>query len=1123
MLSEIFHFEVRYRLRRPAFWVYFIFVFLATAWAFANGDLARQDQEFINSPVSLANFQTVMTIFLMLVSATIMGTPLYRDLEHNTKEYYLSYPITRAGYFWGRYSGSFVFVALVGAAMPLGAMLGSQLGPLFGWQPATSYEHSPQWFYWQPYFFQVLPNLFFTSSLFFGLVAVLRNVKVIYSSGMFLFLGYIIANFFLHNIHDPKVIYLSDPFNFNGLRSATSGLLPERLNGHTVPMTGLLLDNRLLWTGVGLAGLLLTWWRFNFERFFGGRRTRTPAGTPPAYTSETATRATKPVTGPDSAIGSGFAIEPGSAGVNPSYYRKTLLSLTRIELLNLVRDGYLWIILTGGLIFMGFIFWHAPQPWGITDYPRTSVFMDAFSQNLLFFLFVIIVFYTGESVHRERLTRYHFINDTLPPPTWVFNCSKLLSLLCFGFFLAILPVGLGLAVQGLKGYPYLNLSQYVSSEFVAILPKMAEMVLFAYAIHISVNNKFAAHGIAIAIWTLVLIAYTFNYFDYNLLLYSNTPPYWASDMDGIGHLARSVSWYNFYWTIAGAVMVVLASLFYARGTRSAARERIVLARQRFHGPARAGFGVLFLVYLAVGSFIYYTVSYENEYLTPWEKQERAAITERQMKKFEHLPQPVATGLRLHIDLYPDRQQETTRAEVMLVNKGRIPIDSLLVDGDRLDFELDYRGARLPYTRPLYYPRGKFDLFRPRLQPSDYRFYRLPGTLLPGDSAQVEVRSNVAFHGFLNGFYGGNILHNGIVTAGNLPGLGYDDDDELRRNDIRKEHGLPEKNPQDTPQDDSVGRLTRINDITSGLIPLDITVSTSADQWAVAPGHLEKEWSEGGRHYFHYVQPPPGVYIPFVIASARYSLLKDTVQLESGRKVDITIFYHRTNDLNLSHFMAAIKDGLHFYSRAFGPYPFDYLYLVETPNYGPFSMSLPGMLAFAEPNTGWNGGFRARKVLDYAYYNTAGLLAHQWWGQQVAPNNTVGSPLLSDGLSQYSALLLMRQRFGDTTVADLLQRLRGDYDWGHRTNRTAENDLLHANSPYLWTAKAGISLYDLGRRMGTDSLDAALHDFLNTWAFRKEGPYAGAPDLYKTLSRHIPDSLRTWFRDTWEKPGPPTDR
>lgn len=1102
MFREIFRFELKYRSRRPAFYVYFFFILLATIYAFADGDIGLHDKEYINSPAALANFEATVSLFLMLVSATIMGTPLYRDLEHDTKEYYLSYPITRAGYFWGRFIGSFFFVALVGAAIPLGAMLGSRLGPLFGWQPVTRYEHSPQWFYWQPYLVQVLPNLFFTASLFFGLVAVFRNVKVIYSSGTFLFLGYIIGNFFLHNIHDAAVIYLSDPFNVNGLRAETGAFSPEQLNGHTVPVTGLLLENRLIWLAVGAAGLLLTWLCFNFERFFSGRRTRTPAGAPPPYTPEN---------------GAAPALHVHLRG---SYYHRTLLSLTRIELLNLIRDGYLWIILSGGLIFISIIFWRAPMQYNITDYPRTSWFMDAFSNNLLFFLFLVIVFYTGETVHREKLTRYNFINDTLPPPTWVFNCAKLISLLCFAVFVSLLPVALGLGIQGLKGYPYINLAQYASSEFVSLLPKMAEIVLFGYAIHIAVNNKFAAHGIAISIWTLVFICYTFGYWGYNLLLYSYTPPFWASDMDGIGHMVKPVLWYNVYWTVAGGCTVVLASLFYARGTRGSAREKIILARQRFHGHTRIGFVVLLAAFLVIGGFIYYNVSYTNEYLTAWEKQERAAQTERQLKRYDALPLPVVTGMRLHIDLYPHKQQESTDAVVTVVNKGLKPIDSLLLDGDRLDYALHYRGVPLSFTCPLYFQRGKFSLFRERQEASDYRVYRLPGTLKPGDSAAIEIHSKIGFRGFQNDFYGGNMLHNGMVTTGNLPGLGYDEGDELRRNEVRKEHDLPQKYPHDIAQDDSVGRRTRNGGFSAGLVPLDITVSTASDEWAVAPGQLDSEWVANGRHFFHYIQRPPGVYVPFAIASARYSLLKDTVLLTPGRTVGITIFYHRTNDLNLSHFMAALKDGLHFYSSAYGPYPFDYLYLVETSNYGPFSISLPGLLAFSEPNSGWNADFSGAHQLDYAYFNTAFLLAHQWWEQQVAPNNTVGSPVLSDGISLYSALLLMKHRFGDAMVNNLLQRKRFDYDWGHRTNYEGENDLLHANRWYLWNAKAGLELYSLGQRMGADRLDSVLRNFLGQWAFRKEGPYAGAPDLYQALARRIPDSLRTWFRDGWEKPGPP---
>src|SRR6201999_4001270 len=103
----------------------------------------------------------------------------------------------------------------------------------------------------------VLPNMFFTSALFFGLVAVFRNVKVIYSSGLFLFLGYVIGNFFLSNINNPRVIYLADPFLMNGIRMELSGWPPQQLNTSIVPLQGLMLTNRIIWISVGAVILLL--------------------------------------------------------------------------------------------------------------------------------------------------------------------------------------------------------------------------------------------------------------------------------------------------------------------------------------------------------------------------------------------------------------------------------------------------------------------------------------------------------------------------------------------------------------------------------------------------------------------------------------------------------------------------------------------------------------------------------------------------------------------------------------------------------------------------------------------------------------------------------------------------
>ena len=112
MLREIFWFELQYRLKKPGVYLYFLICFAFAFTAFANGALPLDEKQFINSPASIAEYVSVISMVVMLASSAIMGVPLYRDIEYNTREYYLSYPITKAGYFWGRYLGSFVFVFL---------------------------------------------------------------------------------------------------------------------------------------------------------------------------------------------------------------------------------------------------------------------------------------------------------------------------------------------------------------------------------------------------------------------------------------------------------------------------------------------------------------------------------------------------------------------------------------------------------------------------------------------------------------------------------------------------------------------------------------------------------------------------------------------------------------------------------------------------------------------------------------------------------------------------------------------------------------------------------------------------------------------------------------------------
>ena len=227
----------------------------------------------------------------------------------------------------------------------------------------------------------------------------------------------------------------------------------------------------MLWPGLSMAILIVTYIRFNFERFFAGRRDK-------AVADELSPR-------------SNVALKTPVLNFAGDYNRRTLGSLIRLELLNIIRDNYFWMIIGCGTFFLGFVFWMGPMEYGIRDLPRTVMFLAIFSDAFPFFIFFIIMFYCGETLQRDRLTRYSYINDALPPPNWVLNGSKLISLLILSIGLAFLPVVVGVAVQLLKGYPHLNLSAYLEYLSVILLPKFLTGAVLCYVIQVIFNNKFA--------------------------------------------------------------------------------------------------------------------------------------------------------------------------------------------------------------------------------------------------------------------------------------------------------------------------------------------------------------------------------------------------------------------------------------------------------------------------------------------------------------------------------------------------------------------------------------------------------------------------------------------------------
>jgi len=963
-----------------------------------------------------------------------------------------------------------------------------------GWRDAKEYGPNKLSFYLYPFFTIALPNLLFTSSLFFGLIAVTRNVKVIYSGGILLFLGYFLSSFFLRNTNNATVINLTDPFGLNGVRFASNAAGYAQKNSSVLPVTGVFLENRIIWAGAGLLVLLYTYFRFSFETFFSGKRDKAAIDDVVSKTKRAVFRNAK-------------------VNFSGSYNRHTLFTLTKLELTNIFRDNYFWIIVSCGMVFLGFVFWLGNGEFGVPDLPRTVMLFDIFNDVFPFFIFFIIIFYTGETLHRDRVTRYSFINDSLPPPNRVLNGSKLIALLILGISLALIPVLLGLVIQTVKGFHHYNFPVYFTYLFIVILPRLVEMVLFSYVVHVVINNKFAAHAVGIVFWVVVFFLRTSHTFDYNLLLYSYTPSYSISDMDGLGHMTAAVNWFNLYWLLFGGLLIIVSALFFYRGISSSFKERRQLLAERFDRRTKLVTGVLLLAFLSIAAYNYYNVNYLNNYLTKTELDKRAIAFEKTLKKYQHLPLPKVTRLQLHTDLYPDKQQAFVHAVLHLVNKNAAPIEKLLLDAEGLTaYTVKQNGTPVPYSSPLLYPRGFFNFFRPAKDTADFRLYQFQKPLAPGDSTVLEIISSTMFAGFSNDLYGGNLIRNGTFFDLGLPGLGYDDDDELNSPYERKKAGLPPKEEEEIAQDDPEGINTLKAGKASDLLQLEMTISTVADQTVIAPGELQKQWQQNGRNYFYYTQTKPGLYPPVGILSAKFASLKDSVLLDHN--INISINYHPAHNANIKRFMAAYKDGLRYFSEAYGPYPFKDIRLAETSSYGPHDASMTTFETYAEGHC-WNADFTDPNQFDYCYFNTTIGLAQQWWRFCVAPNATVGSLVIPEGLARYSALVMAEKKYGKANIKRILQDQLWPYLFIRRRDKN-EHPLIRANRWYEWSGKASVALYALRDLIGEDSLNAALRDFKNAYAFKSQPPFAGTNDLYRYLQKHVPDSLQYFLTDTWQK-------
>ncbi len=1080
MFSALVLFELRRRVKMISTWVYALvlagagLLSLLAAGGVFKGVSASAGAERIlaNSPYTLHSFITMLALFGLLMVAAVFGQAAYQDFGHNTWMLIFTKNVKKAPYLLGRFLGAYVFSAV----LLLAIVPGAALGVLVGWllDPSQFTTHQTAAYLW-PYVVGVWPTLFFAGAVFFTLAALSRRMAPVYVGVVILVLGYLVLSAAVSDVQNQQLAALLDPFGFITFDMVTRYWTPAERNRDLVPFSGVLLGNRLLWCAVGAAllGLSLVRFRTTVEEHRGrGAAEREPASPAPV------------------------AIPTVTAAPTAGSWARTAAGSAWLAFRDVLRSPVYWSFVVAGLGFVTIGVLISKDIYGTATYPVTWQVLEMATGMFRPFVLITLTFYAGELVWKERDAGLGEIVDATRAPTWVGYGAKLVALLLVALSLKAVVALAALFSQVGRGFFDIEWDLYFTQLLLVDFPRDVLVCVLAFFAQVLIHQKYLAYLVMVLYFVSQAALGLFGVED-RLVRYAAEPAVRYSDMNGYGSFPPILFWHRLYWYALAALLVAAGYLLVVRGREARWKERLAAARARRTRGWTVAAVVSLLVFVGAGAFIYYNTHVLNRYVTAKDHELRLARYEKDYKSYAALPHPRIVSADVTFHIFPEALRLEALGTYRVRNKTDAPVSKVLVSvaEDARVRKLSLAGVDKPASHDA--PLGLY-------------VFELPTPLAPGAEADLVFDMEFGTRGFRHGEPDMSIAGNGTFFNNNgLPVLGYQEDAELSEDGDRKEYGLaPKERLPD--RDDPKAKENNYIRPDSDFVSFQATVSTSPDQVAIAPGYLEKEWTENGRRFFRYKMDQPILNF-FSVLSARYAVMRDT-----WRDVKLEIYHHPTHTYALDRMMRGMKDALEYCSESFGPYQHRQARILEFPRYAEFAQSFPNTIPYSE-----GLGFIARvregnaDDVDYPYYVTAHEIAHQWWAHQVVGGRAQGGTMTSETMAQYSALMVMKKRYGPQKMKRFLKFELDRYLLGRAVERKKEVPLSRVeNQGYIHYQKGSLVMYALQDFIGEERVNRALKRYVEKVRFQGP-PYTGSTELLSFIREETPPEYQYLLEDLFE--------
>jgi len=1095
---EFFTFELRLRRKSISTYVYFfawsLFSFLCVASESFGPIGSGNGKVLLNGPYAASFNDVFISLFGVIIIAAIFGTSILRDFQRDTYQMVFTKPISKFAYLGGRWAGSLVTTIFAFS----GCLFGEFVGTFAPWADHTRIAPNHFWWYVQPFLSVVVVQIFVFGSLFFAVAALSRKIFVVYVQGAALFIIYLVTltAFFASRSLERFWSGVLDPVGFILMYDITRYWTVVERNSLLLSWSphaagGVFLYNRLLWLGVGVASLVTVWALFPMSV---EALTMVSQGRRAAKAKALEEHEEKPVRSLVAA-----RLPQVRQAFSGSTQWAQFVSLSRMRINMVLREIPFWAIvglMIGFAINNGYFAGYVAD---VNVWPVTYLMLQAVEGSAMLFLLIVAGLYAAEFIWRERDIHVDGIHDALPMSESVDWLSKLVAIGFVEFALLTVAGLCGIVMQTIAGYYHYELLQYAKELYIIVLPQTIVFALFALFVHTMVSNKFVGHGIAIGVFVLVPVLFSFGW-ENTLYLFDQTPPYTYSDMNGYGHFVPALFWSITYWLAISAFLGVLSIAFARRGAEDSRIARFRLAIARF---PRLTVSAVFCLAAAIGSggWYYYNAHVLNEYLNSKQRRQIQADYERNFKKYENFPQPKVIAVDSQINIDPAHRSFSGWGRYTLRNKTSQPISQVHLTNTNQSV------SHVQFNRGFHRVSSSArDL---------YSIYELEQPLAPGDSVEMTFNVGWTSRGFRDGNEKAELAYNGtFFDLGYFPSIGYQQGNEIDDPRRRREEHLGDLEEM-APRGDALQSLYNLLSKESDWINYHTIVGTSGDQIAIAPGYLKRQWQENGRNYFEYDMGTTHIANFHAYLSAKYQ-----VRREQHKGVNLEVYYIPGHEYNLDDMLASSKAGLDYFQANFSPYQFQQFRIMEFPRYRSFAQSFSNTVPYSE-GIGFIQRIVKKNDIDFTYFVTAHELAHQWWGHQLIGANVQGSNMMAETLAEYSALMLMKQKFGRDKMHRFLRHELDTYLRGRGGEVRHEPPLaLVQREPYVWYQKGGQIMYTLADYIGEDKVNLALHNFLMQYRYANASntqttPYPDTRQFVAALREQTSPQLQYLIDDGFE--------